>query len=89
MTAVPRCSAPRAAVADIRRERSTESSDASRGLRRGVHDLPSRKLHGRPGVLFRIQLTSRHEGHQASSRLAFLYRYLYPRDDHLLLCTPE
>lgn len=52
--AVPRCSAPRSAVADIPRERSTESSDASRGLRRGVHDLPSRQLHGRPGVCFRI-----------------------------------
>ena len=33
MTAVPRCSAPRAAVADIRGERSTESSDAPCGLR--------------------------------------------------------
>ena len=33
MSAVPRSSAPRSAVADIRRERSTEPSGASRGFR--------------------------------------------------------
>ena len=38
MTAVPRCIAPRAAVADIRRERSIEASDASRGLRVDIQD---------------------------------------------------
>jgi hypothetical protein len=47
MTAVPRCIAPRAAVADIRRERSIEASDASRGLRVDLQDLRGHRFHRR------------------------------------------
>ena len=47
MTAVPRCSAPRSAVADIPRERSTESSEASRGVRVAIQDFARASFHAR------------------------------------------
>ena len=47
MTAVPRCSAPRSAFAGIRRERSTESSEASRGVRVAIQDFARASFHAR------------------------------------------
>ena len=65
MTAVPRSSAPQAAVANIPRERSTESSDASCELRARSWELLARQLHGRPGVLFHC---GRYRGTRAATQ---------------------